>query len=63
MGCAGRGGEIVCVVWPHGRGERSERWGGEGERSERREGVGERSELPAGGLAVGAEGSVNSELI
>ena len=26
-------------------------------------GVGERSEPPAGGLAVGAEGSVNSELI
>ena len=47
-------------VW----GERSERWGGggEGERSERRGGVGERSEPPAGGLAVGAEGSVNSEL-
>ena len=34
-----------------------------GERSERRGGVGERSEPPAGGLAVGAEGSVNSELI
>ena len=33
-----------------------------GERSERRGGVGERSEPPAGGLAVGAEGSVNSEL-
>ena len=32
-----------------------------GERSERRGGVGERSEPPAGGLAVGAEGSVNSE--
>ena len=31
-----------------------------GERSERG-GVGERSEPPAGGLAVGAEGSVNSE--
>ena len=26
-------------------------------------GLGERSEPPAGGLAVGAEGSVNSELI
>ena len=34
---------------------------GGGERSEQRGGVGERSEPPAGGLAVGAEGSVNSE--
>ena len=43
-------------------GERSESSGVVGERSERRGGVGERSEPPAGGLAVGAEGSVNSEL-
>ena len=35
---------------------------GGGERSEQRGGVGERSEPPAGGLAVGAEGSVNSDL-
>ena len=34
-------------------GERSELWGG----------VGERSEPPARGLAVGAEGSVNSEFL
>ena len=42
-------------------GERSEQREGVGERSERRGVVGERSEPPAGGLAVGAEGSVNSE--
>ena len=36
------------------------RWGGASGASGGR-GVGERSEPPAGGLAVGAEGSVNSE--
>ena len=42
---------FLQIFFPHCRGERSERRGG----------VGERSEPPAGGLAVGAEGSVNSE--
>ena len=41
------------IFWPKGSSE--------GEQSERQGVVGERSEPSAGGLAVGAEGSVNSE--
>ena len=41
---------IFCTILRCGRAERAVG------------GVGERSEPPAGGLAVGAEGSVNSEL-